>query len=49
MCGINVSKLKLKTFEAPKIASINISGKVSYLYFIGLINYWFDFFILDTH
>lgn len=27
--GINVSKLKLKAFEAPKIASINSSGTVS--------------------
>lgn len=28
--GINVSKLKLKAFEAPKVASINVSGKVGY-------------------
>lgn len=28
--GINVSKLKLKTFEAPKVAAISISGKVSF-------------------
>lgn len=27
--GINVSKLKLKAFTAPKVASINVSGKVS--------------------
>ncbi|XP_025193325.1 uncharacterized protein LOC112593197 [Melanaphis sacchari] len=27
-CGINVSKLKLKAFEAPKVASINVSGKI---------------------
>ncbi|KAL4090600.1 hypothetical protein QTP88_025400 [Uroleucon formosanum] len=26
--GINVSKLKLKAFEAPKVASINVSGKI---------------------
>lgn len=35
ICGINVSKLKLKAFEAPNIASINISGKVSFLFFIS--------------
>lgn len=29
--GINVSKLKLNAFEAPKVASIYVSGKVSYL------------------
>lgn len=29
--GINISKLKLKAFDAPKVASINISGKVSYI------------------
>lgn len=34
--GIIASKLKLKAFEAPKVASINISGKVSY--FINIIN-----------
>jgi len=28
--GINPSKLKLKAFKAPKVASINVSGKVSY-------------------
>jgi hypothetical protein len=27
--GINVSKLKLIAFEAPKVVSINVSGKVS--------------------
>lgn len=28
--GINTSKLKLNSFKAPKVALINISGKVSY-------------------
>lgn len=31
--GINTTKLKLKSFEAPKVASINVSGKVSLLYY----------------
>ncbi|VVC44578.1 Centromere subunit L [Cinara cedri] len=29
ICGINVSKLKLKAFEAPKIASVKLSGKIN--------------------
>lgn len=28
--GINVSKLKLKEFKAPNVASITTSGKVNY-------------------
>jgi len=47
-CGINVSKLKLKAFEAPKVASINVSGKVSF--FIYYIKHLFKlkYFVLDT-
>lgn len=47
--GINVSKLKLKAFEAPKIASINRSGTVStflknfIFYFINSNNICFRF------
>jgi len=28
--GINTSKLQLKAFKAPKVASLNVSGKVCY-------------------
>lgn len=41
--GINASKLKLRAFEAPKVASFNVSGKVSY--FILLINHCVYLFI----
>lgn len=37
---INVSKLKLKKFKAPTIASFNTSGKVNYF-----INYYFIYFL----